>query len=184
MTITRLDTRIALIAIDLQNGMAALPFAHSFEAVVVRTAMLADALRQRGLPVVIVNTDGAAPGRREQAPGIPRTAGWTEIVDELRVEPSDHRINKRSPGAFTATGLDKWLYQQKVTHVVVAGVASGTGVDTTARQAYEPGLNVIFAIDAMTDMDPVVHDTCVERTFKRFGERGSTDALMRLIRCL
>ena len=181
MAITHIDSRTALIVIDLQEGLAALPFAHPFEEIVARAAMLIDAFRANDLPVVVVNTDGSAPGRREQAPGLPRFAGWTELVSGLHVRPSDQRITKKSPGAFTGTGLDEWLRDRQISQVVIAGVATGTGVETTARQAYEIGLNATFAVDGMTDMDPVVHANCIERTFKRFGETGSTDELIQFI---
>ena len=181
MTISCIDPRTALIVIDLQEGLATLPFADSFDDIVDRAAMLADAFRARDLPVILVNNDGGAPGRREQAPAIPQSIGWTRLVPRLRAQPSDRLMTKRSPGAFTATGLDAWLHGQRISQVVVAGVATGTGVETTARQAYELGLNVTLAIDAMTDMDPIVHANCVERVFKRFGETGSTDDLIERI---
>ena len=63
--------------------------------------------------------------------------------------------------------------------MVIVGVATGTGVETTARQAYEAGLNVAMVVDVMTDVDPVVHATCVERTFGRFAETTSSDDLVR-----
>ncbi len=178
MTISCIDPRTALIVIDLQAGLATLPFAGSFEDVAARAAMLADVFRAAGLPVILVNTDGGAPGRREQAPAILQFPGWIELVPELRAQPPDRLITKRSPGAFTATGLDAWLRGERISQVVIAGVATGTGVETTARQAYELGFNVTLAVDAMTDMDPVVHANCVERVFKRFGETGSTDDLI------
>ncbi len=181
MAITCLDQRTALIVVDLQMGLSTMDYAHRFEDVVARAARLAEAFRAIGRPVVVVNTDGAAPGRREQAPELQRTAGWTDLVPALGAQPTDHRVTKRSPGAFTATGLEQWLRDREVSQVVVAGVATGTGVETTARQAYEIGLNVAFGIDAMTDMDPIVHRNCVERSFKRIGETGSTDELIRLI---
>ncbi|WP_375381235.1 cysteine hydrolase family protein [uncultured Sphingomonas sp.] len=178
MTVSCIDPRTALIVIDLQAGLARLPFADLFEDVAARAAMLADAFRAAGLPVILVNTDGGAPGRREQAPAIPQFPGWTELVPALHVQPSDRLITKRSPGAFTATGLDAWLRGEGISQVVIAGVATGTGIETTARQAYELGFNVTLAIDAMTDMDPVVHANCVERVFKRFGETGSTEEMI------
>lgn len=181
MAISCIDSRTALIVIDLQQGLAALPFAHPFDGIVARAVMLADACRANDLPVIMVNTHGSAPGRREQAPGLPQFAGWTALVPGLHVRSSDHRITKQSPGAFTGTGLDEWLGDRQISQVVIAGVATGTGVETTGRQAYEIGLNVTFAIDAMTDMDPAVHANCIERTFKRFGETGSTNDLIQFI---
>ena len=176
-----IDQRTALMVIDLQCGLAGLPFADPFDAVVKRSAALADAFRSAFLPVVLVNTDGAAPGRRDRPPGLPQFDGWTELVPELQAEPSDHRITKRSPGAFTGTDIERWLRDRGVGQVVIVGVATGTGVETTARQAYEAGFNVALAVDTMTDVDPVVHATCVERTFGRFAEITSSDEVIRLL---
>ena len=65
MTVTAVDPRIALIVVDLQKGIVALPAAHSIEGVLKQAIALAEAFRARGLPVVLVNVAGAAPGRTE-----------------------------------------------------------------------------------------------------------------------
>ncbi len=179
MTLSSLDPKTALIVVDLQRGFSSLSLAHPFHAVVARAAVLASAFRTHELPVVIVNNEGAAPGRREQdvVSGV-QQAGWAEIVAELGVEASDRRITKRSPGAFTGTKLLEWLQANGVTQVVIAGIATGTGVEMTARQAYEAGFNVTLAIDAMTDMDADVHDNSVTKIFPRIGESASVDQII------
>lgn len=182
MPLTMLDPRSALIVIDLQYGLVALPMAHPIAAVIARCAALADAFRRRGLPVVLVNTDGAAPGRREQnAVGTERPPGWSDLVPELGARSHDHRVTKRSPGAFTATGLEAYLHAGGITQVVIGGIATGTGVETSARQAYELGFNVALAIDAMSDMDAMVHANSATRIFPRIGETGTVDEIVRLL---
>lgn len=182
MPVSRLDPRPALIAVDLRRGLSSLALTPPFAQVVERAAALADAFRRRGLPVVVVNTDGAAPGRREQdAVGGARAPGWSEVVPELGAAASDHRVTKRSPGAFTGTGLEEWLSERGVTQLVVAGVATGTGVETTARQAYEAGLNVVVAVDAVADMDAAVQANSVERIFPRIGETGAAAEIAALL---
>ncbi|MEO8748077.1 MAG: isochorismatase family protein [Rhodanobacter sp.] len=54
-------------------------------------------------------------------------------------------------------------------------MATSIGVESTARCAYELGINVTLAIDAMTDMSAEAHDNSVQRIFPRLGETGSTD---------
>ncbi|WP_374944008.1 isochorismatase family protein [Sphingomonas sp.] len=183
MALTTLDPRTALIAVDLQKGVLALPaVAQAAAGVVQRSADLADAFRARGLPVVLVNVDGFAPGRREHdAMKGPPPAGWTELAPGLRAQASDWRVTKRSPGAFTATGLEARLKDAGVTQVVVAGVSTGIGVETTGRQAYELGFNVTFAIDAMVDGDAAVHANSIERVFPRFGETGTCAQIAALL---
>jgi nicotinamidase-related amidase len=79
MTVTTLDPKTALIVIDLQKGIVALPTVRPIGEVIERARELADAFRQRGLPVVLVNVVGAAPGRTEQQrPGAPFPEGWTD----------------------------------------------------------------------------------------------------------
>ena len=130
MPVTTLDPRTALIVIDLQKGIAALPTVHLMQYVVHHSAALAEAFRARGLPVVLVNVAGGAPGRTEQPP---RTGDfppdWTELLPELNRQPQDHLLTKRTWGAFTGTGLEDWLRSQGVTQVVVCGVATSIGVE-------------------------------------------------------
>ena len=68
MSLTTLDPKTALIVIDLQNGIVALPAAHAVGPVIEKAAALATAFRRHKLPVVLVNVAGGAPGRTEQPP--------------------------------------------------------------------------------------------------------------------
>src|SRR5579871_6183905 len=150
MPVTTLDPRTALIVVDLQKGLVSIPTAHAIPDVIGRAAALADAFRRQGLPIVLVNVAGGAPGRTEQArshAGFP--ADWTDFVPELNRQPEDHIVTKRTWGAFTDTGLAAHLRKRDVTQVVIAGVATSAGVESTARQAHEFGFNVALAIDAM-----------------------------------
>jgi len=174
VTVTAVDPRIALIVVDLQKGIVALPAAHSIEGVLKQAIALAEAFRARGLPVVLVNVAGAAPGRTEQGRlrrDLP--AGWTDLIPDLNRQPQDHLVTKCTPGAFTNTGLESHLKGLGVTQVVVVGVATSNGVEVTARQAFELGFNVTLAIDAMTDLDAEAHAWSVARVFPRIGEVGT-----------
>ena len=149
-----LDLAPALIVIDLQKGVVSLPTAHPIEQVVQRAAALAAAFRSQRLPVVLVNVIGVPLGRTEQSRfkgDLPEEA--TVLVPELDHQPSDHLVSKRSAGAFTRTDLETYLREKQVSQVVIVGVATGMGVEATARQAHELGFNVAFAVDAMPDMD-------------------------------
>lgn len=182
MTVTALDPATALIVIDLQKGIAAVPSAHPIGEVVAHSAALAAAFRQHDLPVVLVNVGGMAPGRNEQSmAGFAFPDGWMDLLPELDAQPGDHLVTKRTWGAFTGTGLEDWLRARGVTQVVVAGVATSAGVESTARQAHELGFNVTLAIDAMTDRSIEAHDNSVTRIFPRLGETGTTAAILALL---
>jgi len=179
MTLTALDPNTALIVIDLQKGIVSLPTAHPMERVVQNAAALARAFRQRGLPVVIVNVDGAAPGRTEQARRMQDfPPGWTDLIPELDAQPEDYRVTKRTWGAFSFSSLEAHLRGLGVTQVVIAGVSTSAGAESTARQAHELGFNVALAIDAMTDMNLDAHDNSVRRIFPRLGETATTQEII------
>ncbi len=182
MALTTLDPNTALIIVDLQNGIVSLPLIHPIGDVIERASALADAFRARGLPVVLVNVAGGAPGRTEQPPQSgPRPDGWTDLIPQLNRQPGDIVVTKRSWGAFATTDLDARLRAKGVTQVVIAGVATGTGVEATARQAYEQGFNVTLAVDAMTDRRPKAHDYSIRHVFPRLGETGTSREIIDLL---
>ena len=182
MTVTTLDPQTALIVVDLQNGMAALSAVPPMSEVIQRAAMLADAFRRHGLPIVLVNVAGGAPGRTEQARhmGTP-PAGWIDIVPELKQQPDDAVVTKHTWGAFTNTDLAAYLKDRAVTQVVIVGVATSIGVESTARQAHEFGFNVTLAIDAMTDRSSEAHANSITLIFPRLGETGSVREIIELL---
>ena len=182
MPLTTLDPKTALIVIDLQKGIVGLSTVHPIGDVVTNARALIDAFRRRGLPVVLVNVAGAAPGRTEEVRNrhtFPE--GWTELIPELNQQPSDLVVTKHTWGAFASTDLEDQLKTLGVTQVVIVGVATGTGVESTARQAYEQGFNVTLAVDAMTDLRPEAHDYSIARVFPRLGETGTTQEIIDLL---
>ncbi|EIF33545.1 nicotinamidase-like amidase [Burkholderia sp. Ch1-1] len=182
MALTTLDAKTALIVVDLQQGIVALPTAHSTGEVVERSAVLAEAFRRHGLPVVLVNVTGGAPGRTQEVRNTGDfPAGFADLVPELNAQPSDHRVTKRTWGAFTNTDLEAYLREQGVTQVVLVGVATSIGVESTARYAHELGLNVTLVVDAMTDRNADAHINSITRIFPRLGETGTTQEVLDLL---
>lgn len=182
MTVTALDPMTALVIIDLQKGIVSLPTAHPVGEVVKSASALADTFRRHGLPVVLVNVTGGASGRAEQSRNLGALpADWAELLPELNRQPGDHLVTKRTWGAFTNTGLEEYLKKLGLTQVVVAGVATSIGVESTARQAHELGFNVTLAVDAMTDMNSEAHSNSISRIFPRLGETGTAQEIIELL---
>jgi len=183
MPLTTLDTNAALIVIDLQKGIVALPTVHAATEIVDRSAQLAHAFRERGLPVVLVNVTAPAPGRTDAGPrNFSFPDNWADLVPELEQHPDDYRVSKQRPGAFIGTGLDEYLCERGVTQVFLTGIATGTGVEATARSAFDYGYNVVFVVDAMTDRDAEVHRHSIEKVFPRLGETDTTENVLKLLR--
>jgi len=180
MPLTTLDSRPALVVIDLQKGIISGPV----EAAVPSAAALATAFRQHDLPVILVNVTGRAPGRtdadgrgghggiRGGIRALPE--GWADIIDELERQPADYLITKRRRSAFHDTGLDTLLRDLGVTQVVLAGVSTSSGVESSARSAHDHGYHVVLAADAMADPDPESHRHSLERIFPKLGETATS----------
>ena len=107
---------------------------------------------------------------------------WTELIPELEHHPSDHSVTKQRWGAFLGTDLDNYLRQRGVTQIVLTGVATSVGVESTARSAYDLGYNVTLVIDAMTDRDADTHRHSVEKIFPRLGETATTEDVLKLLK--
>lgn len=183
MPLTQIDTVAALVAIDLQKGITGIPTVHPSSEIVARSAELARAFRERGLPVVLVNVAGIAPGRTDAGrPKFVFPPDWTELVPELNRRPEDIAITKHRVGAFLGTALDAELRKRGVTQIFLTGIATGSGVEAAARSAYDLGYNVVLVTDAMTDRDAEVHRHSVERVFPRLGETTTTAEALRLLR--
>lgn len=179
MTITTIDPITALIVIDLQQGIVQLPAHPPIGGVIERSVALARAFRKQGLPVILVTVNGGAPGRTDQpSRGGERPEGWDILIPQLEAQPTDIRVVKQRWGAFSTTDLEAQLKARGVTQVVIAGVATSVGVESTARQANELGFNVTLAIDAMTDMSAEAHANSIGRIFPRLGESGNTDDIV------
>jgi nicotinamidase-related amidase len=182
MPLTKLDSNSALLVIDLQKGIVSMPTVHPINEIVARTAQLARSFRKRGLPVVLVNVSGAAPGRTNAGrPKFSFPADWTELVPELGQQPTDHLVTKQCWGAFLGTNLDDYLRQRNVTQLILTGVATSAGVESTARSAYDLGYNVVLVVDAMTDRDAEAHRFGVEKLFPRLGETTTTADLLKML---
>jgi nicotinamidase-related amidase len=179
--VTTLDPNTALIVVDLQKGLVGSPFIDPLADVVERARALLSEFRRHHLPVVLVNVAGRAPGRTEQSRVLAFPEGWTELLPELGQQPSDITVTKHTWGAFANTDLEAQLKARGVTQVVVTGVATGTGVEATARQAYEAGFNVTLAVDAMTDMRREAHEYSLKHVFPRLGETGTTQDVLDLL---
>ncbi len=183
MPVSVLDAVPALVLVDLQKGIVAAPTTPlPASAVLANAAALAAAFRERGLPVVLVNVEGGAPGRTElRRASRQRPADWAELADELAAQPSDVRVTKHTWGAFHGTALHDELTGRGVTQVVLGGIATSIGVETTARAAYEHGYHVVPVTDAMTDRDEAMHVNAVERVFPRLGETATTSEVLALL---
>jgi nicotinamidase-related amidase len=176
--------KTALVIIDLQQGivgMNVLP--HPAGVVVGNAVKIAQRLKAGGGTVVAVRVAFSAEGvdRLSQPTdqvmptppgGLP--ANWSEIVPDVAALGPDVIITKRQWGAFHGTELDLQLRRRGIDTIILAGIATNFGVESTGREAWQHGYNVVFAEDAMAAPAEDMHRFAVGKIFPRLGRTRPT----------
>ncbi len=183
-------SKTALVVIDLQKGIAGMATApHPAATVVANAARLAQAFRKHQMPVFLVRVTPSAEGEAGLQPrtdgppmNFPRAADWAEIVPELGPEPADFIITKRQWGAFYGTELDLQLRRRGIDTIVLCGISTNVGVESTARFAYEYGYQQVFAEDATAARSREEHDHVMKTTFPRIGRIRTTEEIVAALR--
>jgi nicotinamidase-related amidase len=181
-----LDPRTtALILIDLQHAITARQLApHSAQDVVQRCVALANAFRAKGALVVYVRVDLAhmlqlpvdSPMRKPTDP--PPLPNASELVPEAGYQPTDLLITKRQWGAFFGTDLEAQLRARNIATIVIAGIATNFGVESTARAAAGLGFATLLAEDATSSLSPEAHAFAYTTIFPRLARIRPTQTLL------
>lgn len=178
-------TKTALVLIDLQKGITGLPLAPTSGALIVeRSKELATRFRAAGAPVILVNVAFAPDFADALHTAVERSFSplggfapdWAELVDGL-AEPTDLRVTKRQWGAFYGTDLDLQLRRRGITSIVLGGIATNLGVESTARAAHEHGYNVVLATDVMSTFTEEMQRFACEEIFPRLGRVMTSNAI-------
>jgi len=103
--------RTAIVVIDLQNGIVSMPGADRLHSTTDQP----------------MRASGALP------------SDWSELIPELDRQSADLVVLKRQWGAFYGTDLDLQLRRRGLGTIVICGIATEFGVESTARDAYERG---------------------------------------------
>ena len=176
----------ALVLIDLQKGIAGNPVApHSGAEVVANAARLADRFRELGALVVLVHVMYSKDGRDRltapvdsQMPARTLPPDWADFVPEIGPRDGDLIIAKHQWGAFYGTELDLQLRRRGVNTIVMGGIATNMGVESTARDAYERGYAQVLVEDAMASFTAEAHEFAIKTIFPRIARVRSTDQVL------
>jgi len=174
----------ALVLIDLQQGIVGMPTApHPAATVLANAVRLAERFRALSATVVLVRVAFAPDGKDALAnpvdapfttrPG-QRPANWAELVAEIGPRTGDLVITKHQWGAFYGTELDLQLRRRGVRTIVIGGIATNFGVESTARDGWERNYAMVFAEDAMATMSAEAHAFAISTIFPRLGRIRST----------
>jgi nicotinamidase-related amidase len=174
----------ALVLIDLQHGITSLPTIHPADEVVARAARLAETFRSHGAPVVRVRVafspDGADSVRvpvDEQPPPMVVGPDFATYRAELGSGPNDIEITKRGWDAFFGTELDLQLRRRGVRCIVLAGIRTAIGVESTARTGFALNYAQVIATDAVSDTSQHAHENSVRIILPRLARLADSEAI-------
>lgn len=169
--------KTAIVVIDLQKGITQIP-SEPFPAktVIDNSANLVAASRKNGMPVFLVHVT-PSPDMKDALHPVSETTfkmsgynpSWSEYVPELNIQPNDFLITKHQWGAFYGTELDLQLRRRDIDTIILCGIATNFGVESTARFAFEYGFNQIFVSDAMAARSKEEHEYPIKYIFPRLG---------------
>lgn len=161
---------------------------HSTAEVTARAGALAKAFRARAMPVILVTvgwSDDMADAlhQRYAAPIDPPEdgEGFVTLARELAVAPTDIHVRKRQWGAFHGTDLDLQLRRRGIEQIVLAGIATNMGVESTARAAWEHGYSIFFAEDATSSLSADMHHFAFDTIFPRLGLVTDCESIMAVL---
>lgn len=176
----------ALVVIDLQEGI--LPFAggpHTASDVVTRAAKLAEKCRQKGAPVVMVRVGWSADYAEAlkqpvdaPAPARALPDNWWVYPQALGKQDRDIEVTKRQWGAFYGTDLELQLRRRGIDTIILCGISTNIGVESTARNAWELGFNLIVAEDACSAASAEQHLGSMIHIFPRIARVRSTEEIL------
>jgi nicotinamidase-related amidase len=182
--------RTALVLIDVQKGTLGFPLQpHSAGDVVATAAKLAKACRAAGMLLVYVQVKFAKdfadrPHGATDTPmmlpsgGFP--ADWADYAPELQAIEPDLWITKRQWSAFHGTELDLQLRRRGISTILLGGIATNFGVESTARDAWQNDYSVVVVEDACSSM-PELHRFAIEKTLPRVSVVRSSAEVMQAL---
>ena len=181
----------ALVIIDLQKGITALPTKpNDAHTVICNAAKLAEAFRNNHMPVFLVTVSASLDGKDRLVPitdsitplsNAQLSADWSDLVPELDPQKNDHCITKKQWGAFYGTDLDLQLRRREIDTIVLCGISTNIGVESTGRFAYEYGYQQIFVEDAMSSRSASEHEHTIETIFSRIGRVRKTRDILAIL---
>ncbi len=180
MSLEIVPKHTALVLIDLEHGIVSRDLApHKAADVVANSRRLAEAVRSAGGTVVYVHvllheTLSLPADSPTPKPAQPPPASASDIVPEAGIQPDDILVTKRQWGTFYGTNLEQALDRRGIQTIILAGIATNLGVESTARAAFDAGYALIFAEDAMSSISAEWHHFAIKNLFPRMGNVRST----------
>lgn len=130
---------------------------------------------------MIATALGTPPGRTSYAPGgrdFPAAA--TDLVPAITTIEADIVVSRRGLSVFAGTALADRLSHDGVTDLVIVGIATSFGVESTARAAYDLGFSVVVVEDAIADLQTASHERAITTVFPVIGRVATANEILNL----
>lgn len=179
-------SRPAVVVVDFQEAFTTADMGmgggRMIDLAVERTAVLLQAARARGVPVlqtrVAFREDGAdlglwaakMPALRELVAG----SSFAELDGRL-LDDGDIVLVKRWPSAFHGTPLGSLLSVRGVDTVIVCGCTTSGCIRATVVDAFSEGYRVLVPTDAVADHDQEPHDANLRDCARRYCDLTTVD---------
>jgi nicotinamidase-related amidase len=179
--------RTALVLIDLQNAVLGMnPMPYTAAQVVENSRKLAETFRAHGAPVIYVRVDlndfmNFPVDQPHNMGDKPLPAVASEIAPSAGFQPGDILVTKRHWGAFAGTDLEQQLKTRGIDTVVLTGISTNIGVESTARQGTGLGFAFVVVEDACAAQDTEQHGFSFEKIFPRLARVRTTDEVLAAI---
>jgi len=173
----------ALVLIDLQNGIVSREInPYPASEIVTRARTLAEAFRAKNALVVYVRVlmNDFLPLPSDEKMNLPKDipAAASEIAESAGKQPGDLLVTKRHWGAFAQTNLEEELRSRNIETVVLAGIATNLGVESTLRQGTGLGFAFITVEDACGTFTPEMQQFAFQYIFPRLSRVRSTEQVL------
>ncbi|WP_051351224.1 isochorismatase family cysteine hydrolase [Sulfobacillus thermosulfidooxidans] len=178
------NQRTAVMFIDMQNSIAR---HDQFQSTIEACQRLLTIARTHQVPVIFVHVRPYEHVKRSMRgesevllarPGsVPMDPKQYHIIDALPVLPEDHVVTKHVRSAFVGTELDHLLRALEVDTIVIGGIATNIGVESTVRVGADLGYNFVVAQDACAALSAEAHEASLKYSLPFFSRITTVDQL-------
>lgn len=176
--------RTALLVIDMQNDFCAVGgylqkernYDVSFApAVAERIGAMVEHARQSGVSLVWIRSIydfkylNAAERAKRGTEGCCLEGTWG--VDFFRLAPLDHEfiVDKHCFDAFKNPALDRYLRAKGIETLIITGVATNVCVDSTLRDGFFHGYNIVLLEDCVASNSSAGHEGTIATVRNNIG---------------
>jgi ureidoacrylate peracid hydrolase len=186
--------RPALLVVDVQNGFVSKGGSYdklgmdgsNYRAAIPKMRQLINLCREVGIPIFYTEATREPSGidlltrvhrilpksREERIKKMPICVRGTwdaQIIDELKPTDADHVIIKRRDSAFQDTEINVWFEALGINTIVFAGVDTSICVETSLRDAFNQGYDIILISDATASSNIEHYNTTLQRVRDYYG---------------